>query len=169
MTRPCIHRWIWPTRSEMRDLREQIGDLSDALDRLSTELDDARNEMNAREQFHTDHAHDTDYLAAVDHELDRQLRSRAQQVAADPTDYHLHILGPVPTDPDHHSTWMRGATILERHDIGLDPGPTNPPHVGLATLRDVAETRARLEAMTIPGAARPAGQTVQPNHGIELG
>ena len=108
-------------------------------------------------------------LAAVDHELDRQLQTRARQIVADPTDYHLHILGPVPTDPDHQATWMRGATILERHDIGLDPGPTNPPHVGLATLRDVAETRARLEAMAIPGAARPAGQAVQPNHGIELG
>ena len=111
------------TRSEMRDLREQIGERSRGLDRLTTELDDARSGMGEREQFQTDHAHEARFLDAVDDELDRQLRSRAWRTAADPTDYHLHILGPVPSDSGHQAIWLRGATILDRHYLGIDRDP----------------------------------------------
>ena len=111
------------TRSEMRDLRAQIGELSACLDRLGAELTDARTGMRERAQFQADHAPDADFLGAVDVELERQLRSRARRIAADPTDYHLHILGPVPDDHDHLATWMRGATILDRHHLGLDRAP----------------------------------------------
>ena len=129
----------------------------------------AINEMNAREQFHTDHTHETVFLAAVDHELDRQLHSRAQQIAADPTDYHLHILGPVPTDPDHHATWMRGATILERHHLGLDrvPGWKDGTSV-TGGYRERAEAMARLEVVAIPRRREPIGRTIEPHVGLDL-
>jgi hypothetical protein len=136
--------------SRLRGLRDQISDLSEALGRLSAELDDARNKMSAREQFQTDHTHDDAHLAAVDHELNRQLQTRAEQIAADPTKYHLRILGPVPTDPDHQATWMRGATILERHHLGLDRVPGWQDTSLTGGPRERAEAMARLELLTIP-------------------
>ena len=157
------------TRSEMRDLREQIGERSKGLDRLNTELDDAQRGMSEREQFQTDHAHDAGFLDAVDHELDRQLRSRARQIAADPTDYHLHILGSVPTDPEHQVTWLRGATILDRHFLGLDRDPAQRDRTSLlGGPREMAETMARLEVMSIPRAVEPVQRTVDLNVGLGL-
>ncbi len=129
------------TRSEMRDLRKQIGELSAGLDRLTSELDQAHGEMSAREVFQADHAHDAGFLDAVDHELDRQIPSRVRQIAANPSDYHLHILGPVPTHPDHQAVWLRGAAILERHFLGLDQDPTQRDRSFLlGGPREMAET-----------------------------
>jgi hypothetical protein len=157
------------TRSEMRDLREQIGDLSAGLDRLSTELGDAHAGMSEREKFQTDHAHDTDFLNAVDHELDRQLRSRARHIAASPTDYHLHILGPVPDDPDHIATWLRGATVLDRHHLGLDRLPDREDRTSLlGGPRERAEAMARLEVLTIPRRPEPVARTLEPDLGLDL-
>jgi len=107
--------------------------------------------MYEREQFQTDHAHDPAVFDAVEHELDRQLRSRARQIAASPTDYHLHILGPVPADPEHQSTWLRGATILDRHYLGLNRDPTQRDRSSLlGGPREKAKMMARLEVMAIP-------------------
>ncbi len=157
------------TRSQLRDLRDQISDRSASLDRLTTELDEAHNEMNAREQFQTDHAHDVTLLAAVDHELDRQLQTRARQIVADPTDYHLHILGPVPTDPNHQATWMRGATILERHHHGLDRAPGWQDRTPLTGgPKERAEALARLEVVAIPREREPVGRTIEPHLGLDL-
>ena len=157
------------TRSEMRDLRAQIGELSAGLDRLGAELDDARNGMREREQFQTDHAHDAGFLDALDNELDRQLRSRAWQIAADPTDYHLHILGPVPADPDHLATWMRGATVLDRHHLGVDRDtPRQERSSLLGGHRERAETMARLEVMAIPREPEPISRTSQRDLGLDL-
>lgn len=79
--------------------------------------------MREREQFQTDHAHDAGFLDAVDGELDRHLRSRAWRTAAAPSDYLLHILVPVPGDPERWAIWLRGAIILDRHFLGLDGDP----------------------------------------------
>ena len=108
------------TRSKMRDLREQIGERSKGLDRLATELDDARSGMSEREQFQTDHSHEAGFLDAVDYELDRQLRSRAWQVAADPTDDVCahEIFGPVVV--------VRGFT-----DVKAALAEANDSHYGL--------------------------------------
>ena len=157
------------TRSEMRDLRDQIGERSKGLDRLTSELEDARSGMHEREQFQTDHAHDTGFLEAVDHELDRQLRSRARQIAANPTDYHLHILGPVPTDPEHPATWLRGATILDRHYLGLDRDPAQRDRSSLlGGPREKAEMMARLEVMAIPRQVEPVQRTIEHDLGLDL-
>ena len=157
------------TRSEMRDLRDQIGERSKGLDRLATELDDARSGMSEREQFQTDHSHEAGFLDAVDYELDRQLRSRAWQVAADPTDYHLHVLGPVPTDPEHQATWLRGATILDRHYLGIDRDPAQRDRSSLlGGPRELAEAMARLESLTIPREREPVSRTLEPDLGLDL-
>jgi Ti-type conjugative transfer relaxase TraA len=157
------------TRSEMRDLRDQIGERSKGLDRLNTELDEARSGMGEREQFQTDHAHEVGFLDAVDDELDRQLRSRAWRTAAAPSDYHLHILGPVPTDPEHQATWLRGATILERHFLGLDRDPTQRERSSLlGGPREMAETMARLEVMAIPREREPLQRTIEQDLGLDL-
>jgi Ti-type conjugative transfer relaxase TraA len=157
------------TRNEMRNLRHQIGDLSRGLDRLTTELDAAQTGMVARERFQTDHAHDAGLLDAVEHELDRQLHSRVRRIAADPTDYHLHILGPVPTDPHHQATWLRGATILERHHLGLDQDPAQRDHSSLlGGPRETAETTARLEVMSIPREREPVQRTIEQDIGLDL-
>jgi hypothetical protein len=157
------------TRNEMRDLRDQIGERSKGLDRLTTELADAHAGMSEREQFQTDHAHDTGFLDAVDHDLDRQLRSRARQIAANPTDYHLHILGPVPTDPEHRATWLRGATILDRHYLGLDRDPAQRDRSSLlGGPREMAETMARLEVVAIPRDREPVQRTIEQDLGLDL-
>lgn len=147
------------TRSETRELRDQIGERSKGLDRLNTELDDAQRGMREREQFQANHAHDAGLLDAVEHELDRQLRSRARQIAAAPTDHHLHILGPVPTDPEHQATWLRGAIILDRHYLGLDRNPAQRERSSLlGGPREMAEMMAGLEVMAIPQRSSPSSE-----------
>lgn len=156
------------TRSEMRDLRAQIGELSAGLDRLGAELHDARSGMRERERFQADHAPDADFLEAVDVELERQIQGRAWLVAADPTDYHLHVLGAVPQDPDHLATWMRGATILDRHNLGLDrvQGWQDRSSL-LGGPRERAETMARLEVMAIPREREPVARTLDHDLGLD--
>jgi Ti-type conjugative transfer relaxase TraA len=157
------------TRNEMRGLREQIVDLSEALGRLATEMDDAQRGMREREQFQFDHTHDADFLDALDNELERQLQSRAWRIAADPTDYHLHVLGAVPHDPDHLATWMRGATILDRHTLGLDRVRGWQDRTSLlGGPRERAEAMARLEVLTIPRRREPVARTLEPDLGLDL-
>jgi len=157
------------TRNGMRDLRDQIGELSGALDRLATELDEAHQEMAVHDQFSVEHASDTAFLDAVDHELDRQVRSRAAHMAVDPTDYHLRILGSVPADPERQAVWLRGATILERHFLGMDRDATRPEQSSaLGSLRENAETRARLEVMAIPAGPEGPTRSVDTDLGLDL-
>ncbi len=156
------------TRNEMRQLRDEIGEKSTGLDRLDTELDDARSGMTARETFQADHAHEAAFLDAIDHELDRQLRSRAPEIAAHPTDYHLKILGPVPVDPDRQAIWLRGATILEHHLLGLDRDPTQHDRSSRhGAPKRIAEARARLEVVAIPRTAEHA-RSVERDFGLSL-
>jgi conjugative relaxase-like TrwC/TraI family protein len=156
------------TRAEQRDLRQQITGLTDGLDRLTTELDDANLEMSAREQFQIDHPHDTTQLEVVDNELARHLDNRVHQAGENPSTYHLQILGPVPTDPAQRSTWLRGAAHLERHNLGLDLDPTEP---GTSTPRsrgERAEALARHEVVTIQRLREPVQRTIEPDHGLDL-
>jgi len=96
------------------------------------------------------------------------VRNRARQVAADPTDYHLHILGPVPADADHQAVWLRGATILERHLLGMDRDPTRPERSSLlGSPRENAEMLARLEVMAIPP-GEPVAHSVDTDLGLDL-
>lgn len=105
----------------------------------------------------------------MEHELDRQLRSRARQIAANPTDYHLRILGPVPTDPEHQATWLHGATILDRHYLGLDRNPAQRERSSLlGGPREKAEMMARLEAMAIPREREPVQRTIEQDLGLDL-
>lgn len=116
-----------------------------------------------------DHAHDTGFLDALDNELDRQLQSRAWRIAADPTDYHLHVLGPTPADPDHLATWRRAATILDRHNLGLDRSPPWQERSSLlGGQRERAETMARLEVMAIPREPEPISRTIERDLGLDL-
>ena len=157
------------TRSEMRDLRDQIIDLSAGLDRLTTELDSARRDAGAREHFQTDHAHEAALLDAVDTEIDDRLHARALQVAENPSAYHLHILGPVPDQPDHLATWIRGATILDRHYLGLDREPAQRERSPLlGGRREKAEMMARLEVMAIPPEVEPVQSTIEQDLGLDL-
>jgi conjugative relaxase-like TrwC/TraI family protein len=157
------------TRSEMRDLRARITELSGGLDRLTTELDEAHHGMAVHAQFSVDHASDAAFLDAVDHELDRQVRTRATQLAAEPTDYHLHILGPVPADAEQQAVWLRGATILERHFLGMDRDPTRPAESSvLGSPRESAEMRARLEVMAIRADRGGLARSVGTELGLDL-
>jgi hypothetical protein len=137
------------TRNEMRGLRDQIGELSAGLERLAAELDGARAGTAAREQFQTHHAPDAELLAAVDHEIERHVEHRVRQIADRPTDYHLYILGSLRSDPGDLATWMRGAAILERHQLGLDREIGSAVSDELGGPREMAEMRARLEVITI--------------------
>ena len=157
------------TRSEMRDLREQIGERSTGLDRLHAELDDAHSGMRERGQFQADHAHEAALLEAVNAELDDRLHARALQVAENPSAYHLHILGPVPDQPDHLATWIRGATILDRHYLGLDREPAQRERSPLlGGRREKAEMMARLEVMAIPPEVEPVQSTIEQDLGLDL-
>lgn len=157
------------TRSEMRDLRDQIGELSEGLDRVTAEFGEAHQEMADHDQFTVDHAPDAAFLDAVDQELDRQMWSRTRQIAADPTDYHLHILGPVPADPEHQAVWLRGATILERYFLGMDQDSTRPARSSvLGSPRENAEIRARVEVMAIPSGREFLARSVEPDLGLDL-
>ena len=157
------------TRSEMRELREQIGELSAGLDRLATELDDARSGTATRDQFQAIHAQDVALLAAVDNEIEDHLDRDAEHLAHDPSDYHLHVLGPVPDDPEHRATWIRGASVLERHDLGLDRVPAGQDHTSLpGSARERAEALARLEVVTIPREREPVARTIEDDPGRDL-
>lgn len=63
-------------RHEMRELREQIGRESAALDRLSSELRSAGSVMSDREQFLALHVQDEASLKAVDQEIESKLSDR---------------------------------------------------------------------------------------------
>jgi conjugative relaxase-like TrwC/TraI family protein len=156
------------TRSEMKDLQRQIGALSDGQDRLSLELGDARSGMDERRRFQADHGQDTERLEAIEVELSRQLDVRVRQVAADPSAYHLRILGQVPTDPDHLLVWLRAATVLERHRLGLDHDPERIGSGSLFTPKDRAEMLARLEVVVIPHAGSELERTIERDRGIDL-
>ena len=156
------------TRTEMRELRAQVGALSEGFERLATELGDAHSGMSARGQFQADHGHDAGRLDAVDSELSRQLDVRARQIAGDPSEYHLRILGQVPAEPEHLTIWLRGAAVLERHRLGLDHDPSRSDSSSLFTPRDRAEMLARLEVMAIPRRGPELERTIEPDHGIGL-
>jgi len=154
------------THSEMRDLRDQISDRSVSLDSLAAELEDARSEMAAREQFRAEHAPDTTFLHTIDDEIDGRIAFRAMRAAENPSTYNLHILGPVPENPQHVATWMRGATILDRYHLGLDRTlgtPDRASPIGRSTER--AEVMARLEVLAIPRRR----EAVEPTRGADLG
>jgi hypothetical protein len=76
--------------------------------------------MTERELFEVDHAHEAMFLDAVDDEVSQLMTRRAGAVAANPTDYHLHILGLVPTDPEHRAAWLRGAPFSSATASVLD-------------------------------------------------
>ena len=124
---------------------------------------DVRNESSFRPT-----THEADFLEAVDRELDRQLRSRARQVAANPSDYHLHIPGPIPGDPEHQATWLGGATILDRHYLGLDQDRPARRSSLLGDPREKAEMMARLEVMAIPREREPVQRTIEHDLGLDL-
>jgi len=156
------------TRTHLRDLRSEIGDLSAGLERLTAELDGAHNARREREQFLADHAHDAALLDAVDGELARHLRNRALAAAANPTDYHLSVLGPVPDDPEHLNAWLRGATTLDRHHLGLDRDPAHPDRPSLlGNRREHAETMARLDVISIPPGGEPVARSLEHDLGLD--
>jgi hypothetical protein len=157
------------TRTEMRELRDKIGEGSGAVDRISSELHDAQDTMTARERFQAAHAGDSAFLEALEHELGRQISDRVNVVMADPSDYHRRVLGPVPTDPEHQATWKRGASILVAAHLGVDIDPTDPRLSSLlGPRRDAAQMRARLEVMTIPREREPVGRGVDQDLGLSL-
>jgi conjugative relaxase-like TrwC/TraI family protein len=156
------------TRTEMRELRAQVGALSEGLERLATELGDAHSGMSARGQFQADHGHDARRLDAVDRELSRQLDVRVRQIVGDPSEYHLRILGQVPAEPEHLTVWLRGAGILERHRLGLDHDPSRSDSSSLFTPRDRAETLARLEVMVISRRGPEVERTIEPDLSLDL-
>jgi len=157
------------TRGELRDLRERIGGLSSAVDRIATELHDAQATTAARDRFQVDHAADEGLLDAVNRELDRQVSYRVARRMADPPAYHLRILGPVPADRSAQTAWRRGATILETHHLGLDTGPALPARsTPLGGLRETAETRAQLEVMRVPRQPQLRRTGVDQDLGLDL-
>lgn len=157
------------TRTEMRELRDELRERSGAVDRIATELHDAQDTMTARERFQTDHGGDSVFLEAVEHELDCQITDRVNAVMADPSDYHLHVLGPVPTDPEHQAIWKRGAAILEADDLGTGTEPAGSRRSSfLGSRQDAAEMRARLEVMTIPREHEPMSRSADRDLGLDL-
>lgn len=125
--------------------------------------------MSEREQFQTGDTREAAFLDAVDHKLERRPQSRGQRIATKPTDY-LHTLGPVPTDPEHKAAWLRRATILDRHYLGLDRDPAQRDRSSvLGGPREEAEMMARLEVMAIPREREPIGRTLEPGLGLGLG
>lgn len=130
-------------RTELRDLRDRIGERAAALDRIDTELGDARSSIKARQTFTTEHAGDYHRLDAVRRELDREIDRRVEALAVEPGDYERRVLGRVPHDPGKLDIWKRGARILEEHHIGLDHDPAVPDRLSLlGSPRERAETRA---------------------------
>ena len=155
-------------RSEIRDLRQQLGPLSEGLDRLDAEFEDARRDVGSREQFQIEHAPEADLLDTIERQLDQHLQARVHQIADNPTDYHLKILGDVPDDPSGQAGWLRGAAHLERHHLGLDHDPSRPDTSVLATSRARAETLARLEVVAIPRDREPVQRGIESDHGLDL-
>ena len=156
-------------RRELRDLREQLGPLSEGLGRLDAELENAHRDIASREQFQIEHAPDTDLLDTIERQLDQHLQTRVRQIAENPTGYHLQILGNVPTDPDHRTKWMLGAAHLERHHLGLDRDPGCPDRPSLpGGARRAAETGARLEVLAIPRPSPQREMSTEPELGLDL-
>ena len=157
------------TRNELRDLRDRIGERAAALDRLDSELAEARAVVRSREGFVNEHVEDHQRLDAVRAELGRVAEGRVAEAASAPTTYHLRLLGPVPHDPAHLEMWKRGARVLEEHSLGLDTGPAVADRTSpLGSSRDRAEARARLEVVGIPPGRRPPGRRLDRNDGIGL-
>ena len=156
-------------RRELRDLREQLGPLSEGLGRLDAELENAHRDIASREQFQIEHAPDTDLLDTIERQLDQHLQTRVRQIAENPTGYHLQILGNVPTDPNHRTKWMLGAAHLERHHLGLDRDPGCPDRPSLpGDARRAAETGARLEVLAIPRPSPQREMSTEPELGLDL-
>jgi hypothetical protein len=156
------------TRNEQRELRDQISELSSGLDRLTNELDDARRGMTAHETFRIDHAHDATRLNVVDYVLEHHLVGRAQLAVEQPSDYQLQILGPVPTDRHDAATWMSAAVTLDRHHLGLNPGPARAELTPGRYGRERAETLARLEVAAIHREREPITRTLDRSLGRDL-
>jgi hypothetical protein len=157
------------TRSEMRELRDQIADRSARLDRIDHELHTAEEAVSERERFQAEHAPDTARLDAVQSELDRHIAHRVEQHLVDPSDYHLSVLGAIPADPRHQAIWKRGAAILESHHLGADIDPTHPGRSSLAGGRtSAAEMSARLEVAAIPRHREPPGLGIDAGIGLDL-
>jgi conjugative relaxase-like TrwC/TraI family protein len=155
-------------RRELRDLREQLGPLSEGVGRLDAELENARRDVVSREQFQIEHAPDADLLDTIDRQLDQHLQTRVRKIAEHPTDYHRQILGNVPTDPEHRTKWMRGAAHLERHHLDLDQNPTRPDTPTLRARKDRAEALARHEVAAIPRDREPVQRSIDPDLGLGL-
>jgi conjugative relaxase-like TrwC/TraI family protein len=155
-------------RRELRDLRDQLGPLSEGVGRLDAELENARRDVASREHFQIDHAPEADLLDTIERQLDQHLQARVRHIAENPTDYHLQILGTVPTDPDHRTKWLRGAAHLERHHLDLDHDPTRPDTPTLRTRRDRAEALARHEVVATPRDREPVQRGIEPDHGLDL-
>ncbi len=157
------------TRSEMGELREQIGERTARLHRITGELHTAEQTVKEWERFEAEHATHSARLGAVQAEIDRHIAQRVDQHLADPTEYHLAILGPVPADPDHQTIWKRGAAILATHHLGADADPTGDRRSSLlGSRREAAEMRARLETVAIPQLPQPAGLERDSGVGLDL-
>jgi hypothetical protein len=157
-------------RNELRVLRDRIGERAAALDRIDTELADARSSVKERQSFLTEHAGDYHRLDAVRHQLDREIDHRVEAIAAEPGDYERRVLGRVPHDPAKLDIWKRGARILEEHHIGLDQDPAVHDRLSLlGSPRERAETRARLEVVAITPEPDSVIRTLERDSGIGLG
>lgn len=153
------------SRTELRELRGHMEDSSKALDRLGAELDDARLSTEAHHQFQIEHVADAALLDAVTHEIENYLELTVEDLAQNPSDYYLHILGPVPDSSDDRVTWKRGATILERHHLGLD----RPQMSALAKSLEHVELIARLETLAIPRQVEDTSRVLEEVRAIEGG
>ncbi len=152
------------TRSEMRELRDKIAERSARLDRIDQELLGAERGVRDRTPFQIKHVPDSGRLDAVQSEIDRHIAHRVERHLVDPSDYHLGILGAVPTDSDHQAIWTRGAAILEAHHLGADTDRSTL----LGSRREAAEMRARLEVVAIPRHREPPGLGLGPDLGLDL-
>lgn len=96
------------------------------------------------------------------------LQSRAWRTAAKPTDYLLHILGPVSDDPDHLAAWMRGASILERHRVDLDRPASAVAVLPLRQSARACRGDGPLEVLTIPRQPKAVARTLEHDLGLHL-
>lgn len=66
-------------------------------------------------------------------------------------------------------TWLRGATILDRHDLGLERDPALRDRSSLlGGPRVKAEIMARLEVMAIPREREHVQPTIEHDLGLDL-
>jgi len=158
------------TRAEQRTLGRHLGERTSALSRVTTELWDATAAMTRRDTFLADHEADRQRLDHIAAALDHQIAGRVEQRLAEPTNYHLRILGPVPRDPTARAAWERGAHLLESHHLGADHDPTHPPRPSvLGSPTEAIEMRARLELVAQPGIHRaPVSRQVDVDIGLGL-